>query len=296
MSTDGKEKDKLCIPVILICLTIALTVFHFFHGKADKEAGQRMDYSWTEASPYIAHALGGIDGHAYTNSREALEEAYKNGYRNIETDFEYSSDGELVLIHNFKKKTLKDLFGMETEESEKILSSEEFLSMKIYGEYTPMTMKDLLLFMADHGDMYLILDGKYDTEEEVKKEYSYIKELSEEADPDILNRMVPQIYNEEMYDWIMDIYDWRSVIFTWYKLDENSLDPEALFDFCKEKGIGVCTMEDSIENPLINKTAEKYGVMIYVHTINDPDTRDRLIDEGVKGIYTDYLTGLSFSE
>ena len=55
-------------------------------------------------------------------------------------------------------------------------------------------------------------------------------------------------------------------------------------------------MEDSIENPLINKTAEKYWVRIYVHTINDPDTRDRLIDEGVKGIYTDYLTGLNFSE
>lgn len=250
-------------------------------------------YSWGEEPIYIAHALGGIGADAYTNSREALYSAYDRGYRCFEADFEYSSDGEFVLIHNFKKKTLKQLFDMEVNEDEHILSLDEFLSCKIYGKYSPMTFRDLIEFMKDHPDMDLILDGKYDEEIEVKREYGDIVRIVNETDPEILRRLIPQIYNENMYDWISDIYDWNSIIFTWYKLDEDSLDPEALFDFCRKKNIGVCTMEDSIENPLINKTAEKYGVRIYVHTINDPDTRDRLIDEGVKG---DYLTGLSFSE
>ncbi len=273
---------------ILVLSGIIWLAVHAFSGKGVFRRGSR-DYSWTENSIYICHALGGIDDRAYTNSREALERSYEKGYRNIETDFEYSSDGELVLIHNFKKKTLKELFSIETEEEEMPLSLSEFRSLKVYGEYTTMTLEELFSFMADHKDMYLILDGKYDDEAMVKKEYSDLIKLAGGKDPEILNRMVPQIYNESMYDWIQELYDWKSVIFTWYKLDDDTMDPEEIFKFCAERDIRVCTMEDEKENPLIDKTAGKYGVMVYVHTINSEGRRDRLLSSGVHGIYTDFL-------
>lgn len=45
----------------------------------------------------IAHAMGGIDGEAYTNSMEAFKENYARGHRLFEVDLHFTSDGKLVL-------------------------------------------------------------------------------------------------------------------------------------------------------------------------------------------------------
>ena len=279
-----KIRKRTIFGVILFLLIFVFVIISFAkRGRGDT------GYSWVRDTRYIVHALGGINGDQYTNSREALSGSYDRGGRVIEADIEYTSDGELVLIHNWKKKTLKELFGYETSMDEEPLSLNEFKDMKVYGKYSTLTFRELMEFMRDHKDMMLVLDGKYDKEADIRRQYGDIYRIACEYGDDIPDRLIPQIYNEEMYDTIMEIYDWKGVIFTWYQLDEDTLDPEEIFRFCDENNIRVCTMEDSKENPLIDRTAAKYDVNIYVHTINDEAVSERLFDSGVAGIYTDFL-------
>ena len=254
----------------------------------------KFDYSWAEKdeNSYIAHALGGIDGLDYSNSLEAFEESYRKGFKVFEADLEYTSDGELVLIHNWERALLRRLFGMDLPDDnvETPLSLSEFKSQKIYGKYTPLSFKELLRLMKENPDVYLVIDGKYNEEEEVRKEYRDIVEYAESIDPLLLNRMIPQIYNKGMYDWIMDTYDWKSMIFSWYMYGSAGLEPEPLFDFCEERGIKICAMKDALENALLDREAFRRDLMIFVYTVNSEEDRKRLFGNGVKGIYTDFLS------
>ncbi len=251
------------------------------------------DYGWTEMGEksYIAHALGAIDDKVYTNSLEAFQHNYDLGFRVFEADLEYTSDDEIVLIHSWERANLKDIFGMDvpSDNVETPLSAGEFRSLKIYGKYTTLSLKDLIGLMAENPDTYLVIDGKYSDEERVRKEYADIVELTKEVDKSILDRMIPQIYSESMYDWIMDSYDWKSIIFSWYKYGSAGLEPEPLFDFCEERGIKIAAMKDALENALLDREAGRRGIMIYVYTVNEPADRKRLFGNGVKGIYTDFL-------
>ncbi len=65
------------------------------------QALSQSDDEWFASAPYIAHALGGIDGHAYTNSLDALLLNYKNGHRVFEADISITSDGAAVLAHDW---------------------------------------------------------------------------------------------------------------------------------------------------------------------------------------------------
>ncbi len=56
----------------------------------------------------VAHAGGGIDGQTYTNSLEAMDLSYSLGHRVIEVDFCWSSDGRLVLMHEWEVQWVND--------------------------------------------------------------------------------------------------------------------------------------------------------------------------------------------
>src|SRR5690606_19320291 len=71
--------------------------------------------------PLVAHAGGAIYGFKLTNSLEALEESYENGFKLIEMDFEWTSDGKVVAIHDWGPM-VERLFMTE----ERVLSHEEF--------------------------------------------------------------------------------------------------------------------------------------------------------------------------
>ena len=65
----------------------------------------------TPIPPLIIHAGGRIDGVTGTNSLEALEETYAVGGRAIEIDFDWTSDGHLVCIHDFTDRFTTQLNG-----------------------------------------------------------------------------------------------------------------------------------------------------------------------------------------
>ena len=65
----------------------------------------------TPIQPLIIHAGGRIDGVTGTNSLEALEETYAVGGRAIEIDFDWTSDGHQVCIHDFTDRFTTQLNG-----------------------------------------------------------------------------------------------------------------------------------------------------------------------------------------
>lgn len=68
-------------------------------------------FDFASASPelYIAHAGGVIDGQCHTNSREAVEESLRRGYRYIELDLQVTRDNHLVAVHDWDR--LRDMAG-----------------------------------------------------------------------------------------------------------------------------------------------------------------------------------------
>ena len=151
--------------------------------------------------------------------------------------------------------------------------------------------------IEDYPDIYVVLDGKYGQDEQdlLANEYKEIYDILEEKAPDMLDRIIPQIYFEDMYDTIMSVYKWKSVIYTWYAFDEDP-DFDALkeMDFALEKGIEVITMNedrqrDLEEKGLFKEELLKRKLVPYVHTINDSTVRDELKERKVYGFYTDNL-------
>lgn len=92
----------------------------------------------------IAHAGGTIDGHTYTNSKEALINALDNGFCYIELDLYETTDNDVVCLHS-----LEDYQKMTSANCE-VLDTKTFLSHQLYGKYTPMTLNDAIKIWEEH--------------------------------------------------------------------------------------------------------------------------------------------------
>ena len=62
-----------------------------------------LESPWYERYNVIAHAFGGIDSYDYTNSYEALVANYNLGTRVFEIDIATTSNGDLVLLHEWNQ-------------------------------------------------------------------------------------------------------------------------------------------------------------------------------------------------
>lgn len=234
----------------------------------------------------IAHACGGIEETDYTNSKEAFELSYANGHRSIEVDFVLTADDKLVCCHDWKDPL--------TSEHEKgyAYTEEAFLALKLYDKYTPMSLEMLFELMQKYEDVYVITDTKETKEELVRKEFQFIVDKAREVGAeDVLDRFVVQLYNHEMYDIVEEYYSFPEYILTLYKLDEpDEADFVEHSRFCRTRGFTTITMWPEWAKPEIVEVANRYGIDIYVHTINDVDTLEELKAGGVKGFYTDFIT------
>ncbi|MEP3209940.1 MAG: interleukin-like EMT inducer domain-containing protein [Maribacter sp.] len=102
---------------------------------------------------YIAHAGGEVNGIKSTNTKEALDQNYKKGFRLFELDIIETSDGQLVAAHDWK------MWSRFTDyKGELPPSHEEFMKHKIYGDYTTLDFKGINAWFAAHPDATLVTD------------------------------------------------------------------------------------------------------------------------------------------
>lgn len=104
-------------------------------------------------SRFIAHAGGKIDGRVYTNSLEALDNSYSNGFRLFELDIIQTSDGVFVAAHDWEHWA--KIVGYEGRLPP---DSKKFAEFKIFKRYTPLTIDDINSWFKEHSDAILITD------------------------------------------------------------------------------------------------------------------------------------------
>ncbi|MDO5724929.1 MAG: hypothetical protein Q4P29_01365 [Tissierellia bacterium] len=221
----------------------------------------------------IAHAGGELDGMSYTNMKEALDKNYKRGKRIFEIDIEMTSDNLPVCIHSWDGFSYKFL----NKDKHKKLSYEEFMSAKSPHGYTQMDLKILVSWFKEHSDAYLVTDIK-------NKNYEVLEMISKDS-PEIIDRIWPQIYNRNQYEKIKNL-GYKNIIYTLYMSPDTD---EEILDFALNNDIKAITISHEKYESGLGKKLIEQGITTFVHTINHAQDAAKLIDEGVKGIYTDNL-------
>ncbi len=242
---------------------------------------------WQEGNPLVAHALGEVDGKIETNSKEAFINAWSNGFRVMEADFVYTSDGVLVVRHDFDKGGSYVRLEIEPNQ-ELVMDSKTFQNTPIFFSQTPLRAVDLLHLMVEYPDVYLITDTKSTDQATVKKQFQELKQIAENiGHPEVLDRMIPQIYDEQMLGWVREIHPFENWIFTLYLYANPDYDKIAAF--CVENGIETVTLhQDRATKGNVDKLKAK-GLKVYAHTTNRYLTMKELLEKGVDGIYTDRI-------
>lgn len=102
---------------------------------------------------YIAHAGGMIGGVKYTNSKEALDYSYNQGFRLFELDIIETSDGAMVAAHDWGHWVKETGYLGQVP-----VTKTEFLKHKIRGSYTPLDMEGINKWFSEHPDATLVTD------------------------------------------------------------------------------------------------------------------------------------------
>lgn len=242
---------------------------------------------WYEEYPVVCHALGKTEeGYTLTNSQEAFEYNYELGYRVFEADCAITSDQVVVLRHDWASDLgQSEEFGW-TEENKEIPTAELFLSVPIYESYTPMTLLDLYQKMVEKPDVYVVLDPKYSSD--VEGQFSLIVNTAlDNGYESVLDRVIVQLYYEDMYDEVEAVYSFQNYIYTLYYIGFPG--GEAVGNFCEEKGIPILVMPYTWLSGEIMQELEPYQIKLYVHTVNDLQVMDDIAAFHVDGVYSDQI-------
>lgn len=218
----------------------------------------------------VAHAGGAVYGYRRTNSEEALDNAYRNGFRYIELDFERTSDGESVLIHDWAGMAAR-IFGTEGQRTLK-----EFKEEDTFMDLTLMDLGDLNRWLGRHPDCRIITDIRADN-------LSVLREIRKTC-KETAGRFIPQAYSyEEYYEISAEGYE--DIILTLYSMTDDS----GLLDFAAEERPWAITIpEEKLDEQTLRRLSD-LNIRTFAHTINTLDVWEKWHEKGLSGIYTDYF-------
>lgn len=116
-----------------------------------------------------------------------------------------------------------------------------------------------------------------------------LKELVKKVDsPDILNRIIPQIYSLSEYELVRNIYEFPEIYLTLYKSSDSN---EEVIQFIDQHPLGaiVCATDIFEKRKEVIVAANKKEVPVYIHTINSMEELKKYENYEIDGIYTDFL-------
>ncbi|MEK4493475.1 phosphatidylinositol-specific phospholipase C/glycerophosphodiester phosphodiesterase family protein [Paenibacillus sp. FSL L8-0493] len=275
------NKKKIIATVVMIVALIIILVITL-----NKEEEQPT--SSFEAHRIVAHAMGGINGYTYTNAWEAFVANYERGTRVFEVDFLLSKDDQLVARHEWTGNMSKLLGQLEVLPANKqgvALDYEEFMDSPILNIYSPLDIEKVLDLMQNYPDAYIVTDTKEIQPELIEKQFTLLTEAAQRRDPALLERIVPQIYNQPMLDEINKVYSFPEVLYTLYQSKDTD---EQVIEFVKKTGVDI-TMPVSRATKSFVKQLKNIGARVYVHTVDEEDEIRALSRMGVDGFYSDFM-------
>lgn len=230
----------------------------------------------TPKMPSIAHAGGGISGHTYTNSFQAMDHNYELGFRYFEIDFSWTTDNQLVCLHDWEgaaRKVLKYRGGSA-------LSYEDFTKLvDAQPNFTPCDVSSLNQWLAERADAFIVTD--------VKEGNLAGLELIMASITDADKRIIPQFYQVDEYQPIREMGFNRS-IWTLYRYAGS--DGEVAQQVQQMSLFAVTMPEHRVKQGLADSLSAM-DIPTYVHTINKRGKAKRYVDRyNVSSIYTDFLT------
>lgn len=243
-----------------------------------------------EQQNYVAHALGGIEGFAYTNSKEALENSYNNGFRIFEADVKLTSDKKLVLVHGWTKKDYKQRLGLEYNEENPVMDYDIYMSSKIQEKYTPLSFKDLADFIKEHKDMYIMIDIGNKSYEETKEIYSKIVEDCNSYSK-ILNRLIVGGHTTDMIKAVKECYDFKLINLYWAeddKREEKIKTEEKFVKYCEENGITSLSISTDRFSDDFGEFMQENDMIVYVFTENN-ESKAKDILKNADLVGTDFI-------
>ncbi len=222
----------------------------------------------------IIHAGGEVGGMLGSNSLEALEATYDKGYRFIEMDFVLSSDGHPVCLHDWSSYYSDSITSQP-------ISREEFEKVKIFNQYTALTLDSLVKWMKDHTDVYIVTDIK-------ENNVGVLRNIAAEH-PEIISRIIPQIYQYDEYLPVRAM-GYSNIVLTLYRLPTYNDKTNGKYNssFALKNGLLAVTSDATLAKDNFVKAFTAAGVPLYVHTVNDAAEQQMYFDMGVTGVYTDY--------
>lgn len=237
------KKNKYKIIVMCILIVLLLGGGYYIDNMNVIKYKQRV-----KQQDYVAHALGGIDEFAYTDSKEALENSYNNGFKIFEADIKLTSDNKLVCVHGWTEKDYKERLGIEYNEESPIMDYDTFMSSKIQGKYTTLSFKELAQFIEQHNDMYVMIDIGNKSYEETKEIYTKIVEDCNNNDK-ILQKLIVGGHTTDMIRACKECYNFKLINLYWAsdsKRQKEINTEEKFIEYCKKNKVN--SLSVAVEN------------------------------------------------
>ncbi len=222
----------------------------------------------------IAHAGGRVDHLTYTNSLEALNGSYQKGCRVFELDFEWTSDKELVLLHDWNA-TATRIFGADF--GGRWHNRDDFLAAGRLDGLTSLDLESLVCWLDQHPGALVVTDVKGDNLSALVK----MKQSLARSE----YRLIPQIYAFDEYEPVEEL-GFERIVLTLYRSHATDADVLA---FVRVNRVSAVAMPVKRAYHGLPEALGNLGVPALVHTVNSHQHAKRLMRLGVYGIYTDDL-------
>lgn len=229
----------------------------------------------TNSYPRIAHAGGQVGSATYTNSIEALDQSYSAGFRMFEIDFSWTSDQQLVCLHDWED-SFERSFGLQTRGAVTLRQFEELVRQR--SLYNKCTLVSFMDWFAAHPDTTLVTD--------IKDKNLDALSLISGSYPQYVSRIIPQVYQPEEAAFVKSL-GFQNIIWTLYRYPGNNA---AVLDMVRSMGVYAVTMDTVRAARGLPLDLDAMGVATYVHTINDYADTLYYKSRGVNEIYTDSLS------
>lgn len=241
------------------------------------------------SNSYIAHALGEVDGQSYTNSKEAIENTLSKGVKLLEVDVKLTSDGKLACVHGWTKKDYEGKLGLTYNKENSIMTYDEFMNIKIKNKYTTMSFEDLVNYMKEYSDIYVMIDIGRKSYDETLQIYEEILNITN--DKKVLNRLITGGHTTDMISAEKEVYDFKLINLYWSgdKLEEGLNTKEKFAEYCLKNNITSLSVSYANYSEELVEYMKEKGIIVYVFTVNDEETAKELLKSGVDIVGTDTL-------
>lgn len=240
------------------------------------------------AMEYNAHALGNYRGHTMTNSKEALENSYKTGFRFFETDIQRTSDGHFVAYHLWTQADADNLHipynAQQPVPDLKTFLNYRYLTNIFPAGLTPLTLENIFDFMKEHRDVTVMFDflAGYVDRDNSELMQSFAAAFT---DKDIIRRSVVETYSLNNTRYLYEAG--YPNVQPWIDTPENS---EKGFQSVKE--IAAFIKKYAVPSRIKNNPADlevlhKEGVRVFSPGWNTPDDLKTAEKSGVDVATTD---------